>query len=149
MSYQPYASTWVNPYLPINGPSSALGQSMIPAQQAQLANGWQQPMNGIIKVNGPDSAMQCNLPPNSTSYPMFDMNGKVFYVVSTDGNGSKTMETFSFAPFVEEQKAQQITDVISRHEFDELVAKVEAMSNGTYGPVHTTSATAASGEPAV
>lgn len=36
MPYTPYQPTWNNPYLPVNGPSSALGQSMIPAQQMQL-----------------------------------------------------------------------------------------------------------------
>lgn len=55
MPYQPYQSTWNNPYLPINSPSSAIGQSSIPAMQQQLASGWgqyQQPVNGVVKVNG-------------------------------------------------------------------------------------------------
>jgi hypothetical protein len=136
---------WQNPYLPLTNQ----GQPVLPAIQAYQQ---QQSMNGIIQVNGPDSAMQCNLPPNSTSYPMFNTNGKVFYVVTTDGNGSKTIETFSFAPFVEEQ-TQQATDVVSRREFNGLAAKVEAMeaiiggTNGTDGPVQAS--TAAAGQPAV
>ena len=140
--YQPYQSMWQNPYLPLTNQ----GQPALPAMQAYQQ---QQSMNGIIQVNGPDSAMQCNLPPNSTSYPMFNTNGKVFYVVTTDGNGSKTIETFSFAPFVEEQ-TQHAGDTVSRREFDELAAKVDAIiggTNGTDGPVQAS--TAAAGQPAV
>jgi hypothetical protein len=92
MAYTPYTPTWQNPYLPINGPSSALGQSAIPAQQMQLTNGWQQhwhPVGGALKVNGYQSALQFGrgMPPNCESDPLFDAAGGVFYVVTTDGAG--------------------------------------------------------------
>ena len=64
----PYNPTWNNPYLPVNGPQSALGQSAIPAMQQQLQTGWnpyQQQVNGVEKVSGKDSLWQLPMPPNS------------------------------------------------------------------------------------
>lgn len=136
MPYTPYQPTWQNPYLPVNGPSSALGQSAIPAQQMQLANGWQQPVNGVIKVNGRDSAMQYQLPPNSMSPALFDNNGKVFYIVSTDGTGMKTVEAFDYCPHVEEQPIQvDGAQFVSRAEFESFTAKVNA-ALGALNGVH-------------
>lgn len=149
MPYTPYTPTWTNPYMPINGPSSALGQSVIPAQQMQLANGWQQPVNGVIKVNGRDSAMQYNLPPNSTSPALFDQSGTCFYIVTTDGTGTKSVECFDFSPHVEQQPVQiDGAQFVSRQEFEDFTAKVNAALgalNGVHEPVPT-AGTAASDE---
>lgn len=134
----PYQPTWNNSYLPVNGPSSAIGQSVIPAQQMQLATGWQQPVNGIVKVNGRDSALQVQLPPNSTSQPMFDNNGKVFYVVSTDGTGGKTIEEFDFSPHPSAPVSVNGAEFVSREEFEAFVGKVSAaleVINEPDGPV--------------
>lgn len=148
----PYQSTWVNPYL--QGPQS-IGQQMAPVQQPQQAVGWgqpnawqqqQQPVNGIVKVNGRDSALQVQLPPNSTSVPLIDssFDGKkgTFYVVSTDGTGTKSVEAFDFSPHVDQQPVQiDGANFVSRQEYDQFVAKVSAalgaLSNVTYGPVQT------------
>lgn len=137
----PYQPTWNNPYLPINSPSSAIGQSSIPAMQQQLASGWgqyQQPVNGITKVNDRDSAMQYQLPPNSMSPALFDKNGQVFYIVSTDGTGTKTVETFDFSPHVEVEAVTNPDQFVSRSEFDRLVARIDEITgatNGIHGPV--------------
>ena len=86
MPYQPYQSTWQNPYTTTN----PYGQSpILPTVQP-----YQQPVNGVIKVNGRDSAMQYQLPPNSTSPALFDNTGSCFYIVTTDGTGMKTVECF-------------------------------------------------------
>ena len=126
----PYTPTWNSPYLPINGTQSAIGQSSIPAMQSQLATGWgqyQQPVNGITKVNGRDSALQYQLPPNSTSPALFDNNGKVFYVVSTDGTGMKTVETFDFTPHKESAPVTiDGADFVSKQEYDQFVKRVSA-----------------------
>lgn len=114
--YNPYLS---NPYLPITNQ----GQPVMPMTQ---------PINGIVKVNGPDSAMQCQLPPNSTSQPMFDNNGQVFYVVSTDGTGGKTIETFDFSPHVQ-QPVPAMGDYVPRSEFQALADKVNQLIGGTNG----------------
>ncbi len=108
----------------------------LPTYQAQP---YQQPVNGTIKVNGRDSALQYQLPPNSTSPALFDNNGKVFYIVSTDGTGTKSVEVFDFAPHKEEQPVSiDGAKFVSRQEFDEFAAKVNAVigaSNGIHGPV--------------
>lgn len=80
MPYQPYQSTWNNPYVTSN-PYGA--SPVMPTVQP-----YQQPVNGIIKVNGRDSAAQYQLPPNSMSPALFDRDGKTFYIVSTDGTGA-------------------------------------------------------------
>lgn len=138
----PYQSTWNNPYLPINSPSSAMGQSAIPAMQAQLANGWQQPVNGVVKVNGRDSAMQYQLPPNSMSPALFDNNGQVFYIVSTDGTGTKSIECFDFSPHKDEQPVQiDGAQFVSRQEFEQFTAKVNA-ALGALNGIHESVPTA-------
>lgn len=126
MSYNP---TWVNPYLQ---PYSAY-QSMPTQYSAGV-----QPVNGIVKVNGRDSAMQYQLPPNSTSPALFDQNGKTFYVVSTDGTGMKTVEAFDFSPHVDDKPiVVDGAEFVSRREFDEFAAKVNAVigAGNVHGPV--------------
>lgn len=95
---------------------------------------YQQPVNGITKVNGRDSAMQYQLPPNSMSPALFDKDGTCFYVVSTDGTGTKTVETFDFAPRQEARQAD-MGQYVSRGEFDDLVSKVDRIINGTNAAV--------------
>ena len=145
MPYQPYQSTWQNPYLPINGPSSAFGQSAIPAQQMQLANGWQQhwhPVGGALKVNGYQSALQFGrgMPPNCESDPLFDAAGGVFYVVTTDGAGVPSVDVIDYSPHVEQQPVQiDGAQFVSKQEYDQFVAKVsaalEAINNGVHAAV--------------
>ena len=139
----PYQSTWSNPYLPQGPQTGALGQSYMQGfQQQQYPQQYQQPVNGITKVNGRDSALQYQLPPNSTSPALFDNNGSTFYVVSTDGTGMKTVEAFDFTPH-KEQRPIEIdgAQFVSRQEFDQFVAKVSAALgalNGIYAAVPAT-----------
>lgn len=131
MPYQPYQNTWQNPYLSQNP-----YQPVMPSQTVQP---YQQSVNGIVKVNGRDSAMQYTLPPNSMSPALFDNNGKVFYIVSTDGTGTKTIETFDFAPHQDEPPVEiDGAQFVSRQEFDDFTAKVNAAIgaiNAVHGPV--------------
>lgn len=133
----PYTPSWqgqlgasqyqMNPYLQ---------QTAVPTMP------YQQPVNGITKVNGRDSAMQYQLPPNSTSPALFDNNGKVFYVVSTDGTGMKTVEAFDFSPHVDEQPVNiDGAQFVSRQEFEQFTAKVNAALgalNGVHEPIPAT-----------
>ena len=144
MLYQPYQSTWQNPYLPLTNQ----GQPVSPMVQP-----YQQPVNGVIKVNGRDSAMQYQLPPNSTSPALFDNSGTCFYIVSTDGTGMKTVETFDFTQHVEQQPVQiDGAEFVSRTEYDQFVAKVsaalEAINNGVHAAVPSTTAKPAGGNDA-
>lgn len=130
MPYQPYQSTWQNPYLPPN--STTLPYQVQP---------YQQPVNGVIKVNGRDSAMQYQLPPNSMSPALFDNDGKVFYIVSTDGTGTKSIECFDFTPHVEQEPVKiDGAQFVSRQEFEDFTAKVNAALgalNGVHAAVPT------------
>ena len=135
MSYAPYQSTWSNPYMPQNAVT-------LPYQAPQVQP-YQQPVNGVIKVNGRDSAMQYQLPPNSTSPALFDNSGKCFYIVSTDGTGTKSIECFDFSPHVDEQPIKiDGAQFVSRTEYDQFVAKVsaalEAINNGLHESVPAT-----------
>lgn len=134
MPYQPYQSTWQNPYLAQNP-----YQPVMPSQTVQP---YQQPVNGIVKVNGRDSAMQYQLPPNSTSPALFDNSGTCFYIVSTDGTGMKTVETFDFTQHVEQQPVQiDGAQFVSRQEFEDFTAKVNAALgalNGVHAAVPAT-----------
>lgn len=137
MPYQPYNPTWQNPYLPLTNQ----GQPVSPMVQP-----YQQPVNGVIKVNGRDSAMQYNLPPNSTSPALFDNTGSCFYIVTTDGTGMKTVECFDFKPHVEQQPVQiDGAQFVSKQEYDQFVAKVsaalEAINNGVHATVPATGTT--------
>ena len=131
----PYTPTWNNPYMPL------YNQGM-PVQPST----YQQPVNGITKVNGRDSALQYQLPPNSMSPALFDNNGQVFYIVSTDGTGMKTVETFDFSPHVEQQPVQiDGAQFVSKQEYDQFVAKVSAALealNGVHAAVPATGSTA-------
>ena len=144
MPYQPYQSTWQNPFLP----QYNQGQPVQPMIQP-----YQQPVNGVIKVNGRDSAMHYQLPPNSTSPALFDNSGTCFYIVSTDGTGMKTVETFDFTQHVEQQPVQiDGAQFVSKQEYDQFVAKVsaalEAINNGVHAAVPSTTAKPAGGNDA-
>jgi hypothetical protein len=103
-----------------------------------MPNGYQQPVNGIVKVNGRDSALQYQLPPNSMSPALFDNNGSMFYIVSTDGTGMKTVEAFDFSPHKEQSPVQiDGAQFVSRQEYDEFVKKVYA-ALGALDGVHAT-----------
>lgn len=133
----PYQPTWNNPYLPPNSVN-------LPYQVPQTVQTYQPqpmpvapPVNGVIKVNGRDSALQYQLPPNSMSPALFDQNGRTFYIVSTDGAGTKTVEAFDFFPHVEEQPIQiDGAQFVSKQEFDEFAAKVNAVLGVANDGVH-------------
>ena len=132
MAYTPYTPTWQNPYLPAYNQ----GQPVTPMMQS-----YQQPVNGIVKVNGRESALQYQLPPNSTSPALFDQSGTCFYIVSTDGTGMKTVECFDFKEHVEQQPVKiDGAEFVSRAEYDKFVAKVSAALeaiNGVHAAVPT------------
>ena len=141
MPYTPYTPTWNNPYLPqVQQPQYS---PAVPGVTAPYA----QPVNGITKVNGRDSALQYQLPPNSMSPALFDQNGKTFYIVSTDGTGMKTVEAFDFSPHEEERPVRiDGAQFVSKQEYDQFVAKVSAALEAING-IHAAVPTAAGGQP--
>lgn len=149
MPYQPYQPTWNNPYLTQQtAPQGYSVAAPLPGMQPVVP---QQPVNGVIKVNGRESAMQYQLPPNSMSPALFDQNGETFYIVSTDGAGAKTVEAFDFLPHVDEPPLQiDGAQFVSRKEFDDFAAKVYAVmgaGNGLHATIPEQSATATPAPP--
>lgn len=137
--YQPYVPNW----------QGQLAASMQVPQVSQMPTmqTYQQSYNGITKVNGPQSAMQIQLPPNSTSQPLIDasFDGKkgMMYVVSTDGTGTKSLEWFDFTVHVEEQPVQiDGAQFVSRQEFDDFTKKVNAAIGAINGSNAAVTATA-------
>lgn len=139
MPYTPYQPTWNNPYMP------QPMQQMPQVAPQQFTPQYQPPMSAIIKVNGRESALQYQMQPNTQSPALFDMNGKQFYIVTADGAGTKTVEVFDFTKHVDEQPVQiDGAQFVSRREFDEFAAKVNAVigaANGIHGPVQATTNT--------
>lgn len=129
MLYQP---SWANPY-------TQQPYGMTPQVGMQQ---YQPPVNGILKARGRDGALRYDLPPNSTAPPQFEedvnQNGRVFYVVSTDERGAKTLEVCDYWPHADASPAQVGPSGISREEFDKLAADVLAIRealNGSAGSV--------------
>lgn len=85
----------------------------------------QQPTNGLVKVNGYESALQYPLPPNSTSPVLLHASEDTFYIKRTDASGVGTVEQYDFTPHV--QVAPQPVSAVSREEFDQLSTKVEKL----------------------
>lgn len=118
-------------------PNGGAALPILPTYQQQ-----QQPFNGLIWVKSKESVMQISLPPNSTSQPIMNENGKEFYVVSTDGVGTKSLEIFDYSPHVDEPKPSvDTTNFVSREEFNARIDQLMEAINGTNGPTQTTQAT--------
>lgn len=141
MSYMPALSNYYD--------QLALQQQVMSAQQ-----GMQQPFihrqtqQGItVKVDGPTEAMNrflmstpaVQLVPGFISDALFDINGRQFYTLSVEHDGRRNLETFDYTPHVEQEPVTiDGAEFVSRQEFDEYVAKVNAVLgalNGISGSV--------------
>lgn len=137
MPYQPYQSTWQNPYLQqIQQPQYSPVVPSVTTPYTQPSQYQQQPMaqqmSGVVKVDGPDEAMNriimrypsALLVPGFVSDPVFDVNGRQFHALSVESDGRRHLETFDYTPHVEEDPVE-INGVkfASKKEFDELAAK--------------------------
>jgi hypothetical protein len=116
-------------------------------QQQMLATQAQATQSNIVKVNGPDSALQYPVAPGTQSQPLFDNAGGIFYIVTADGAGSKTIEAFDYTPHVEPQPQQPAELYVTRSEYTDLLARFqqlqEEVTNGVHGSVQAESTAAA------
>lgn len=83
----------------------------------------QQPVNGLIPVNGRGGADAYPMPPNS-AVALFDENEDIMFIKRTDGAGFPTVLSYRFEPL--EQPAPE--GAVTREEFDRLVAAVEKLT---------------------
>lgn len=136
----------IQPY-PTYQPWQGQYTTQFPTYQApQMVQPYQQPVNGVVKVDGPNEAMNRllmqhanQLVPGFVSEPLFDVNGRQFHVLSVEQDGRRNLETFDYTRHVEDH-SEVINGVRfgSRAEFDEFAAKVKAVigaDDGVYGPV--------------
>jgi len=116
MAYQ-----YANPYAGI--PMAQAVQAW--PYQAQMQQ-YQQPVNGLVKVSGIEGARAYQLPPNSVM-PLFDADRDVVYRKVVDGNGMATVTAYSYSEIKNEPQGGS-TPVVTREEFDELCARVAALT---------------------
>ena len=97
----------------------------------------QQPINNILRFTGPESAKAFSMPPNSDVIG-FDGNAPVFYMLSTDDAGFKTMKTFDFQERLPEQSAYayqsgpaqpQNQQYAMKDDLDEVKKQISEMAN--------------------
>lgn len=86
-----------------------------------------QPINGLVSVTGIEGAKAYQLPPNS-SMPLFDKDNDILYVKTTDAAGYPTVRAFRFSPLEQIEAKVVSAESVSREEFEELAAKVAALS---------------------
>ena len=125
----------------------AMQQPMGYQQPMQQPMQQQVPQHVTVRVDGPTEAMNrflmgipaVQLVPGFSSDPIFDVNGRQFYVLSVEQDGRRNLETFDYEKHVG-QDAVVIdgAQFVSRGEYDKFVAKVNAALgaiNGISGPV--------------
>lgn len=108
-----------NPYYQ---PYTAYQSNFAPSYQPTT---YQQPTNGLVKVNGYESALQYPLPPNSTSPVLLHASEDTFFIKRTDASGVGTVEQYDFVPHV--QTSAQPVAAVSREEFDQLSTRVDKL----------------------
>lgn len=149
MPYQPYQSTWQNPYLPQYNQGQPLQQMVQP---------YQQPTQQRVLVDGPTEAMNRflmrypanQLVPGFISDELFDVNGRQFHVLSVEADGRRNLETFDYKLHVEQQPVQiDGAQFVSKQEYDQFVAKVSAALEAINGVHESVPATVPAADPAI
>lgn len=129
-NYNPYVNPYASPY---NAPQTAFNQPMqFNAQAPQMAQSASQtPQSGFVWVNNIEEASAYMVAPNS-AVQLWDKNSPCVYLKSADSTGKPTMQIFDL---VERKTAQNATqepitanDYVLRSEFEELQAKVDALT---------------------
>lgn len=126
-SYQPYPT--YNPYQPMQDNLSQLRQATQNApQQAQ------QNCSGLIWVSGENAAKAFLVAPN-TSVLLMDAESNRFFIKTSDASGMPlplrifeyTEKTQNAQQQVQNVATQQRDDFITRKEFDDLKAEIDAL----------------------
>ena len=133
-----------NPYL-----TNPYMQQVTPQSQQVPVMQPMQPQAGTL-VDGPNEAMNRflmrypanQLVPGFTSDPLFDINGKQFHTLSIESDGRRNLETFNF--FKDEKKQADMSNFVTRAEFQEIVDKINQLmgaQDGIHGQVQAATPT--------
>lgn len=113
-----------NLYNPYYAPSPAPSSQQVGTQQLN-----KRPPT----AHGPQSALQYPMGPNEISNAIFEETDDcTFYMVTTDGMGTKTIEEYEY----HRKQPVQSPPPVSQGDFDELdrrVARIEEVLNGIHG----------------
>lgn len=90
----------------------------------------QQPVNGLIQVNGIEGAQMYQLPPGSVSPPLFLKDENAFFVKTTDDGGAATIKKYTFeeAPMMNNNSGEFVT----REYFDQQMNNILEAINGKH-----------------
>lgn len=91
----------------------------------------QQPVNGIVYVDGMEAVNGYQIPPNSVSPPLMLKSDNVFCIKETDGSGGATVSAYRF----EEIPLSSLSasgDYVTKADFDAFAAKVMEAINGKH-----------------
>lgn len=103
----------------------ALMQAMNPMGQQPVPQMALQGDNRTF-VNGPASALNIAMGANAVTPPILDSTQKVFYIVQSDGAGTKTIQTFDYAPH--EDKPVEQVEYATKADLDALRAQIEQLT---------------------
>ena len=90
-----------------------------------------QPVNGLIRVDGVEGAQMYQLPPSSVSPPLFLSSENAFFVKTTDDGGAATIKKYSFKeePMATNDNSGQY---VTREYFDQQMNNILEAINGKH-----------------
>lgn len=103
----------------------ALMQAMNPMGQQPVPQMALQGDNRTF-VNGPASALNIAMGANAVTPPILDSTQKVFYIVQSDGAGTKTLQTFDYAPH--EDKPVEQAEYATKADIEALRVQIEGLA---------------------
>ena len=103
-----------------------LMQAVNPMQQQMMP---QQPYalqgDNRIFVNGPTSALNIAMGANAVTPPILDSTQKVFYIIESDGAGTKTLQAFDYKPH--EEKPVEHVEYATKDDIKALEERIEGL----------------------
>lgn len=99
-------------------------------QQLQPMMARTQPVNGLVQVSGIEGAQMYQLPPGSTSPPLFLADENAFFVKTTDDGGAATIKKYRFeeVPMITASDSEFVT----REYFDQQIKGIMEAINGKH-----------------
>ena len=99
-------------------------------QQTQPTFQPQQPINGLIWIDGIQGAQMYPLPPNSTSPPLMFKNESKFAVKTTDGGGAGSVRLFSFTEDEPTPDPSTNANYVTHDDFESFKKEIMEAING-------------------
>lgn len=87
----------------------------------------QQPVNGLVRIEGIEGAQMYQMPTNSVSPPLFLGNEAAFFIKTTDGGGAATLKKYSFK---EEPLEPVSNDYVTKADFNAFAQEIREAING-------------------